>query len=190
MKNELPAYVGLKRALSTFVIALSFFCTPAFCESEKVTLLVQQSPDNGGAVTPASGAYKYDQDSEVTLTATPNEGYEFLYWLGDVSDKESTSTVVHLDKPKIVIAVFAKTKDNMETPNHGGGGGSGGGLASSPTYIGAGGGISGTGGGKPQKVYVSGNSKPPVVPEPATGLLLTIGSLLTFAKRRAKKINA
>ena len=190
MKKYSPAHVGCKGAISTFVIALSLFCTPAFCQGEKVTLLVQQSPDNGGAVTPASGAYKYDQDSEVTLTATPSAGYKFLYWLGDVSDKESTSTVVHLDKTKIVIAIFERVGDTINVSNHSGGGGSSGGLASSPAYISQGGGISG-GGGKSQKpiVYAPSGDKTPVIPEPATGLLLVLGSLFTFTKRRRRQIN-
>ena len=187
MKTNYPAYVGFKGVLFTFVILVICIFTPAYCQSQQMTLLVQQTPNEGGAVTPLAGAYKYEQGSEVALTATPNTGYEFLYWLGDVSDQESISTTVHLDKPKIVIAVFERINGNLDASNNISGGG-GGGLGSNPVTIGQPVSLSG-GGGKAQKqtVYVPAGDKPPVVPEPATGLLLALGSLFTFKKRNRKK---
>jgi len=163
----------------------------AYCQSRQITLLVQQTPNEGGQVTPLAGAHKFDQDSQITLTATPNTGYEFLYWLGDVNEKDSTSTVVHLDKPKIVIAVFQAAQGNLDASSHvSGGGGGGGGLMNNHVNIGNSGSISGGGGGgKPQqqRVYAPAGDKPPVVPEPATGILFALGSLFTFAKRHRKK---
>jgi hypothetical protein len=44
----------------------------------KVALKVTASPAEGGTVTPASG--RYDYDSNVTLTATASEGYDFTGW--------------------------------------------------------------------------------------------------------------
>ncbi|MBN1973196.1 MAG: PEP-CTERM sorting domain-containing protein [Sedimentisphaerales bacterium] len=189
MKVDSPAHVGFSGVIFIFLIVVGCTFTSAYCQSQKMTLLVQQTPNEGGEVTPLAGTYKYDQDSEITLTATPNAGYEFLYWLGDVSEKESISTVVHLDKPKIVIAVFEKTPSNLDTSSHVGGGG-GGGLISNHVNIGNSVSISG-GGGKSQKpiVYAPSGDKTPVIPEPATGLLLAIGSLFTFTKRRRRQIN-
>jgi hypothetical protein len=190
MKRINPAHVGFRGVFFTLVIVVISTFSPAYSQNQKMTLLVQQTPNEGGEVTPLAGAYKYEQGSEVTLTATPNNGYEFLYWLGDVSSQESVNTTVHLDKPKIVIAVFEQIKGGIEAPNMNGGGGGGGGLGSNQVTISSSGGISG-GGGKPQKqtVYVPSGDKPPVVPEPATGLLLALGSLFAFKKRTRRKFN-
>lgn len=45
----------------------------------------------------------------------------------------------------------------------------------------------GGGGGKPVTYVLDTNAKTPEVPEPATGVLLVMGSLLAFARRRVKK---
>ena len=193
MKTNNAELVRLRGILLTFIISVLCAFSPAYCQGQQVTLLVQQTPDEGGAVTPLAGTYKYEPDSDITLTALPNPGYEFAYWLGDVSDQKSISTVVHLDKPKIVIAVFQPIQSNLEVSGRisSGGGGGRAGLVSNPVTIGMPAGISGTGGGKPQqqKVYFPAGEKPPVVPEPATGVLLTLGSLFAFKKRRKSRIN-
>jgi hypothetical protein len=186
MKRRYPAFIGFKvKILASFTLAV-LSCTLANSQPQNVTLLVQQSPSEGGATEPVAGSYKYAQDSEVTLSATPKQGYKFVYWLGDVSDPTANSTVVRLDKPKIVIAVFEQIDNsqmNISSP-----GGGGGGLVPTALSLGMGGGISG-GGSKPQvyKVYSSGDKKPPVIPEPATVVLLTVGSVLVFTKRRIRK---
>lgn len=192
MKFNSPARVGFRGILFTIVFVLGGVSSPAYCSIQKMTLLVQQTPNDGGEVTPLAGTYKYDADTEVTLTATPNTGYEFLYWLGDVSDQQSPSTLVRLDKPKIVIAVFepiqvAINGSSLITSSGGGGGG----LVNNLVTIGQPASLSGGGAAKPQqlRVYAPVGEKPPVVPEPATGALLGLGSLFTFAKRRRRKIN-
>lgn len=190
MKINYPANFGFKGVLLAFVIVAGCTFSSAYCQSQKMTLLVQQTPNEGGEVTPLAGAYKYDQDSEVTLTAAPNAGYEFLYWLGDVSDQESTNTIVHLDKPKIVVAVFEPVQSDLSVPSNFSSSGGGGSLISNHVTIGNSVSISG-GGGKPQeqKVYAPSGDNTPVIPEPATGLLLAIGSFFAFAKRPRRKVN-
>ena len=191
MKVDSPAYVGYKGILFACLIVVSSVLTPVYCQNQKVTLLVQQTPSEGGAVTPLAGAYKYDPDSEVTLTATPSAGYEFLYWLGDVSDQQSLSTVIHLNKPKIVIAVFEPIRGSIDTPGISSGGGGGAGLINNPVTVGQPASLSTGGAGKPQetKVYAPAGEKLPVIPEPATGVLLALGSLFTFRKRHKQKFN-
>ncbi len=199
MKVKYPANVGFRSVFLAVIILASCTFSSAYCQSQKITLLVQQNPSDGGQVTPNEGTYKYDQNSEVTITAAPNKGYEFLYWLGDVSNQESISTTVRLDKPKIVIAVYEPVKSsddvserNIPTFSGGGGGGGGGGLVGNRVSIGNSISISGGGGGIPQKpttIYVPVGENSPVVPEPATGLLLALGSLFTLTKRRSEKTN-
>jgi len=69
----------------------------------------------------------------------------------------------------------------------GGGGGGGSGLVATVANYGRTGGISGGAGGVKPKlrkpVYSKGTE---VIPEPATGVLLVLGSLFAFARRGAK----
>jgi hypothetical protein len=47
------------------------------------------------------------------LTAAPKPGYQFVYWLGDVTDPMSNRTIVRLDGPKIVVAVFEAVEHEL-----------------------------------------------------------------------------
>jgi hypothetical protein len=83
---------------------------PAYCQVDDYVLLIEQNPVQGGKVMPSAGVHKFSLDEVVTLTAIPNPGYQFMYWLGDVSEAASDSTTVLLDGPKIIIAVFERTE--------------------------------------------------------------------------------
>ncbi len=63
---------------------------PAYCQGEDIALLLQKAPANGGVVNIGTGVHHFSSNAEVTLTATPKSGYQFAYWLGDVSDPIQT----------------------------------------------------------------------------------------------------
>ncbi len=175
-------------ALAVAIVACGLFA-PADCQAEEVLLLLEQTPVKGGDITPIAGVHHFKPGSEVVLTAKPKPGYQFVHWLGDVSDSTANSTVVYLNKPKVVVAVFEQAKYNAKDTLSASGGGGGGGLIPTAGNFFPQGGISpagGGGGGKPGPVtYVlDGNKTTPEVPEPATGALLVMGSLLAFARRR------
>ena len=189
-----PTFVGCKGLISAIAIIVGCLFAPAYCQTSDVALLLQQTPAKGGVMTPIAGVYHFKLNSEVTLTAVPKPGYQFVYWLGDVSDPAATSTVVYLDKPKIIIAVFEQSEYGVLAgeegmPGGGGGGGGGGsGLVTTVANYGrTGGGISGGAGGVKPKlrkpVYPKSSE---VIPEPATGVLLVLGSLFAFARRGVK----
>jgi hypothetical protein len=75
-------------------------------------LLIQASPPDGGLVAPGMGIHKIQIGQTVALSATPKPGYRFLYWLGDVSSTSGVDTTVSVDSPKMVVAVF--TRDNFD----------------------------------------------------------------------------
>lgn len=171
--------------LAAAIIASGFF-TPAWARAKDVMLLLEQSPIQGGDISPIAGMYYFEPNSQVTLTAVPKPGYKFLYWLGDVSDPSATQTVVHLNKTKIIVAVFEQNEHRLSKPEGlpaGGGGGSG--LFPSPADLSWPGGFSAGGGSTrtPPYTYVR-DSKP--VPEPATGLLLLVGGLLALGRRTGR----
>ena len=69
------------------------------------TLNVDSDPADGGvtAVFPNDGPY--DDGTEVTLTATPADGFTFAGWEGDVVASESTITILMTDDTNLT-AVF------------------------------------------------------------------------------------
>ena len=191
MKPGVPPFIGWRGLISAIAIIVCCLFAPAYCQTSEVSLLLQQTPAKGGAITPTAGVHHFELNSEVTLTAVPKPGYQFIYWLGDVSDPGAASTVVYLDKPKIIIAVFGQTENGTliaeEGISFGGGGGAGGsGLVNTVANFGYMGGMSSGTGGRaksPKVVYVKSIE---VIPEPATGVLLLLGSLFALARRGAK----
>ena len=55
-------------------------------------ILVTVSPPEGGTVTKDPSQDEYDEGTEVTVTATPNTGYKFSSWGGDISGTEALKT--------------------------------------------------------------------------------------------------
>ena len=96
-------------ALCCLVLVLGF-SGPAQCEESSTALLLQMAPEDGGTLNISSGVHVYEKDAEVTLTAVPKPGYQFVCWQGNVVDASSSSTLVLLDSPKIVVAVFERSK--------------------------------------------------------------------------------
>ena len=131
--------------------------------------------------------HRFSADAVVTVSAEPQPGYQFAYWLGDVTDPKSRCTTVQLNGPKMVVAVFRPADRDPIEPIAAATGGGGGVVL--PTYTdlstpgwnlaGGGGGAKTT--GKTEAVYVS------VIPtpEPTTILLLALGTL-ALRHRRGK----
>ena len=190
MKRGAATFLGRRRlALAAAIMVWGLFA-PADCQAQEVLLLLEQAPVKGGSITPIAGVHHFKPGSEIVLSASPKPGYQFVHWLGDVSDATARSTIVYLNKPKVIVAVFEQAeygaKDILPA---GGGGGSGSGLMPTAGNFFPQGGISAGGGcGKPQPgpvTYVLDTKKTtPEVPEPATGVLLVVGSLFAFARRR------
>jgi hypothetical protein len=177
-----PLFVGLWFAL----VALCPLGT-ASAQGSSYELCVEHSPAKAGSVSPDGGTHHYLPNSIVTLSADPQPGYQFAYWIGDVSNPQAPSTTVRLDSSKIVVAVFKPIAMEGTEPKiaiRGGGGGGGGALIptkvdlSSPGFS-----VSGGGGGT-RKVVVP---VPVVVtPEPTTILLLGLGGTVALRHRRRR----
>jgi hypothetical protein len=187
----------MKTNVYSFCLVLAViaaFAQPAFCGRGYV-LLIDQSPIEGGIVTPGVGVHNFGIGEKVQLTAVPKPGYQFVRWMGDVSSSDASRTVVTLDAPKMLVAVFEKTEfalpyaaedlgaaeaqsNNQAPGNYGGGRG---GQTAQSQYFGGGGGISPASG-----EYSQGDTNYIVnqVPEPATMALLGIGAVIGLLRRR------
>lgn len=179
----------------------------AFGLEMDTSLLVQQSPTDGGIVTPEIGIHQIVFNSEVKIRAIPEPGYQFVYWLGDVVDPGSSSTIVIVDGPKIIIAVFERVAHEFITIEAGPQGSAGGQNRRIPNRQGLGNtqtsrAIARKRPHKPNAFLISDPFLVPgmadseemsdpdnieEIPEPATVLLVTFGTL--FMSRAGKRKN-
>jgi hypothetical protein len=60
----------------------------------------------GGSVSPAPGTYQAPANTVTALVATPNAGYYFNGWTGNVTSPGSASTTVIIDQAQSVVANF------------------------------------------------------------------------------------
>jgi hypothetical protein len=180
-----------------FCCSTLLFCLAVNASGQEngTSLMLEANPPEGGYLNIKPGIHTFDMYAEVALKATPKPGYQFVCWLGSVSESAASSTSVFLDSPKMVIAVFERTKFDMagievqgggsESASSGGGGGLVGSGGFSDTSLEQA--VSGTPGEEvngphiPNKVPVPG----PEVPEPATITLLFTGFCI-LAKRRKR----
>ena len=171
---------------------------------EGYALLIQQSPPDGGVVTPGSGVHRAPIGETVSLSAVPKSGYRFMYWLGDVENSSAHDTTISVDAPKMVVAVFSRENHDEELPSLG--------IVDGVSSAGGGGGryfnpVSGPGSVSPASgpadvkfvynfpdppIIDEGNDIPvpkdgadvpvPNIPEPATVLLVGLGGLMLRLK--------
>jgi hypothetical protein len=220
MKNRMCKN-GVYNLFSLIIVLSVSMATQA--SDEGYALLVQSSPPGAGAVTPGLGVHKTAIGQTVALSAVPKQGYQFLYWLGDVSSTSGPDTTISVDSPKLVVAVFAREDFDEELPlagitdgQHAPGGGRGYNPIQSPGSVNPGFRFDSPDGfrfpdipdnpddgdipvpGDIDDIPVPGDIDSiddiPVpgdneVPEPATILLLGIGSSVLLKKRSKQKMN-
>ena len=188
MKRENALHSGWLMPMC--VIAGLLCATPAWC-APNVELMIEQSPSDAGRITPGAGVHRFIPNTQIEITAVPQQGFQFAYWLGDVSDPTSSTTNIHLNDSKAIIAVYEPMApvpgdDDEIRRNGGGGGGGGAGLRPSHAdffsmpFSAPGGSISGG-----QSVTYQVIATEPV-PEPATLCLLGMGSM-ALARCRKKR---
>jgi CSLREA domain-containing protein len=79
-------------------------------------LTLSASPSQGGTVSPASGVY-YPAGSIVSLIATPNPGYGFAGWAGNVASASSEITTITMSSPQTVTGSFIAIPNYVVTTN-------------------------------------------------------------------------
>jgi hypothetical protein len=111
---------------------LFYFSAQASGQEDGTALMLEMTPPQGGSLNIVPGVHSYDRFAAVTLIATPKPGYQFVYWMGNVSNATTSTTTVFLDSPKMVIAVFERNvfetfeKVGLESDYISGGEGNGG----------------------------------------------------------------
>ncbi|MFC1946502.1 InlB B-repeat-containing protein [Chloroflexota bacterium] len=74
------------------------------CSMNSLTMAVQGE----GTVTPSTGTHSYNKDTSVEITATPDDGYQFDGWTGNVESANNAKTTVKMDSDKTIIANFSE----------------------------------------------------------------------------------
>ncbi|MGA2323704.1 MAG: hypothetical protein ABSG22_07650 [Sedimentisphaerales bacterium] len=164
------------------------FSAQALGQEDGTSLMLEVTPAEGGSLNIVPGVHSYDRFAEVTLIATPKPGYQFVYWMGNVTDATTGTTTVFLNSPKMVIAIFERSQFETVEPEGDymvGGEGSGGlvqSVGASDTSLEEAGGGQRTPKYHPQTTPES--DVPVPVPEPVTVTLFFAGFLMLAKSRR------
>ncbi len=78
-------------------------------------LTMEVGAGGGGTIDP-TGTHPYAEGTEVAITATPEPGWTFTGWSGDVANAGAASTTVTMDADKTVTATF--TQDEYTLDRH------------------------------------------------------------------------
>ena len=101
MERSGRIFTGRKGVVVAVVIIMECLSAPAHCQTPDTALLIQHRPVQGGITTPPAGVHHFKMGSKVILTAVPETGYRFVFWMGNVLDQTASNTIVFLDEPKV-----------------------------------------------------------------------------------------
>lgn len=91
---------------TTYNVHPSNTVPPVDCSSSSDTTRDLTISVNGqGTTNPSPGTHTYDDGTQVTITASPDSGWKFDHWDGDISGTSST-IVITMDSNKNVTAYF------------------------------------------------------------------------------------
>lgn len=80
----------------------------------KMYELTIEIAEGKGTTNPPEGVNEFKADTEVQLSAHPDIGYEFGYWVGDVADPNTATTTVVMDENKTVKVYFETAEDEID----------------------------------------------------------------------------
>jgi hypothetical protein len=94
------------------------------CAGGAVTYDLTIVSATGGSTNPAAGIHSYAQGTEVNLVATPDDGYRFVGWTGDVGTiaiANAASTTITMNDDYSITAEFAVGRYNLTVSSTAGG---------------------------------------------------------------------
>mgnify|MGYP001042696700 CR=1 FL=1 len=95
--------------LAVLLIITVLTIAVAACNGSGTYQLSISSTSGGSVTTPGEGVFAYDAGTVVELVATPDDGYNFQAWTGDIEDitnPNSTSTNITINGDYSITASF------------------------------------------------------------------------------------
>ncbi len=100
-------FADRKRICLMLLVVLSF--TMLFlmgCEPDPIFYTLTMEKGGQGTLEPPVGSYSYEQGTQKDVKAEPSEGWEFIEWIGPVTDTKSPETSILIDEDTTLKAVF------------------------------------------------------------------------------------
>jgi len=110
--GDVDTIVDVEAASTTITMNGDYSITANFVAQYVLTI---GSTEGGEVTAPGDGTFTYDAGTVVSLVATPNRGFQFINWTGDVgtvADAEAASTTVTMSGDYAITANFAKEVRN------------------------------------------------------------------------------
>ena len=79
------------------------------CDGVGTRQLTISSASGGSVISPGEGTFTYDAGTVVQLVATPDDGYEFHLWTGDIAHvaaSDVASTTITMNGNYAIVANF------------------------------------------------------------------------------------
>jgi hypothetical protein len=95
--------------VTIFLIAVALVAGAAACDGARTYQLAISSGSGGNVTTPGEGTFPYDAGTVVPVVATPDDGYQFGSWTGDIAniaDPNAASTTVTMNGDYAIVANF------------------------------------------------------------------------------------
>jgi len=92
-----------------FLILVALVIGAVVCDNPETYQLSITSTSGGSATIPGEGIFTYDAGTSVELLATPDDGYSFQAWTGDIqdiADPNSASTNITINGDYSITAEF------------------------------------------------------------------------------------
>jgi len=83
-------------------------------ETTQYSLIIHSS--TGGSTSPNAGTYKYDEGTNITLQAYPDNGYVFSYWIVNGNNVTDNPTSIIMNENCEVTPHFSKTSNILPPP--------------------------------------------------------------------------
>jgi hypothetical protein len=96
--------------VSIILVAVALIAVMVGCGPAQYSLTISSTP-GGTVTTPGEGLFSYDKETVVNLVATPNAGYHFAHWTGNVdtvADAYAATTTITVNNRYYLIASFER----------------------------------------------------------------------------------
>ena len=109
--GDVGTIANVNAAATNITMSGNYSITAEFVKQYDLSI---NSTGGGSVTTPGEGAFTYDEGTVVNLVATPDAGYHFVDWTGDVgtiADVEAAATNITMSGNYSITAEFVKQYD-------------------------------------------------------------------------------